>query len=102
MHQNSYSDPANNLGCSHRFTCGAVKCPEAAITSGRPPCHIEKFSRYQPSVETWYRRDWEDVNRITWREVFCLQESWIYMSYIIIITVFIFMAMILMKLLLNT
>ncbi len=102
MDQNIYSNPANNLGCSYRFTCGAVKCPEVAAASGKPSCHIEKFRRYQPSDETWYRKDWEDVNRITWREVFCLQESWIYVLYIIIIIVFIFMAMVLMRLLLRT
>lgn len=65
-----------------------------------PQCHIDKFKRYQPESEFWYRRNWEEVNRITWREVFCLHESWIYLLYIVIISVFIFMSAILIKLLL--
>lgn len=100
MEQNIYS-PANNLGCRYRFTCGAVRCQKVTIAS-KPPCYIDKFSRYQPDNEApWYRRDWEDVNRITWREVFSLKESWIYSLLIIIITAFIFMVIILIYVLLK-
>lgn len=100
--QNIYSDPAHNLGCRYRFTCGAVRCPEVAGLSRPPSCHIDKFKRYQPDIESfWYNRNWEEINRITWREVLSLQESWIYTLLIIIITVFIFMMMVLIKLILK-
>ncbi|MCX9009890.1 MAG: hypothetical protein OIN66_02100 [Candidatus Methanoperedens sp.] len=101
MEPNIYSDPANNIRCSYRFTCGAKACPGISASPGMPSCHVDKFRRYQPESEFWCRRSWEEVNRITWREVFCLQESWIYTLLVIIITVFMFMAMILIKLLLK-
>lgn len=101
MEQNIYSDPAHNLGCRYRFTCGAVTCPKVEVTS-RPPCYIDKFKRYQPENETlWYNRSWEEVNRITWREVFSLQESWIYTLLLIIIVVFIVMLIIFIKVILK-
>lgn len=101
MEQNIYSDPAHNIRCSYRFTCGAPACPGTAALPGKPSCHVDKFKRYQPESEFWYRRSWEEVSRITWREVFCLQESWIYTLLIVIISVFMFMSMILIKLLLK-
>lgn len=101
MEQNIYSEPAHNMGCRYRFTCGAVKCPGIEVIS-KPPCYIDKFSRYQPVNEApWYQKDWEEVNRITWREVLSLQESWIYSLLIIIIVVFIFMVMLLIYVLLK-
>ena len=101
MEQNIYSDPAHNLDCSFRFTCGAARCPKEFFSSTRPSCYVDKFRRYQPENDVWYKRDWEDVNRITWREVFCLQESWIYTLLVVIIVVFIFMVTVLIKLLLK-
>ena len=101
MEQNIYSDPAHNLGCRYRFTCGAATCQKVEVTS-RPPCYVDKFKRYQPESIVWYQRDWEDINRITWREVFSLKESWIYTLITIIVVVFIFMVMVLIKLLLKT
>ncbi|MDP2767402.1 MAG: hypothetical protein Q8O41_08140 [Candidatus Methanoperedens sp.] len=101
MEQNIYSDLAHNLGCKYRFTCGAAACPKVEVTS-KPPCYIDKFSRYQPESIVCYQRDWEDINRITWREVFSLKESWIYTLITIIVVVFIFMVMVLIKLLLKT
>ncbi|HEY9245696.1 MAG TPA: hypothetical protein VIO11_02505 [Candidatus Methanoperedens sp.] len=96
-----YSRPAGNINCDFRFTCGAPVCPNP-VSSGRPPaCHIDRFKRYQPATEIWYRKDWEEANRITWKEVFSLQASWIYALLIIIILVFIFMSLILIKLLLG-
>jgi hypothetical protein len=101
MEQNIYLEPAHNMGCRYRFTCGAVKCLGVEVAS-KPPCYIDKFSRYQPVNEApWYQRDWEEVNRISWREVFSLQESWIYVLLIIIVSVFIFMVMILIYVLLE-
>lgn len=101
MEQNSYSDPAHNLGCRYRFTCGAVKCPDVEVTS-KPSCYVDKFNRYQPETQTlWHKKNWEEVNRITWREVFSLQESWIYALLLIIIVVFIFLVMILIYVLLK-
>ncbi len=101
MEQNIYSDPAHNLVCKYRFTCGAVKCSKVEVAS-RPKCYVDKFKRYQPDPETlWYNRNWEDVNRITWGEVFSLQESWIYTLLLIIIVVFIFMLMLLIKVILK-
>ncbi len=98
MEQSIYSDPAHNLGCSYRFTCAAARCPEAGVQSDMPACHIEKFIRYQPDNDEWYRRNWEEVNRITWVEVFSLKEAWVYILYIVIISVFMYMAMLLIKL----
>lgn len=89
--------PEHNLDCRYRFTCGTNECPEF-IASAKPPCYVDKFERYQP---VWYQRDWEDLNRITWREVFSLEESWIYILYIIIILAFIFMVMIFIKVMLK-
>jgi hypothetical protein len=105
MEQTIYSDPAHNLGCRYRFTCGAVRCPKVEVASeqaSKPPCYVDKFKRYQPDSETlWYYRGWDEVKRITWREVFSLQESWIYTLLLIIIVVFIFMAMLLIYVLLK-
>lgn len=102
MNENSYSDPPHNINCDYRFTCGALKCPEVKAVSTLPPCHVDKFKRYQPEADPrWYDRNWEEVNRITWREVFSLQENWIYVLLIIIIVVFIFMVMVLIRLLLK-
>jgi len=101
MGQNVYSDPEHNLNCSRRFTCGAAECPEM-VAAKNPPCHVEKFRRYQPENEPiWYYRSWEEVNRITWREVFSLQESWIFTLLTIVIVVFLFMAMVLIYVLLK-
>ncbi|HEY9206612.1 MAG TPA: hypothetical protein VIO58_11905 [Candidatus Methanoperedens sp.] len=101
MERHIYSEPAHNINCDFRFTCGAVRCPEIVPALKPPPCHIERFDRYQPPAEIWHRKDWEEVNRITWREVLSLQASWIYALLLIIIAVFIFMSMTLIKLLLN-
>jgi hypothetical protein len=98
MEENIYSDPAHNLNCSLRFTCGAMQCSKEFFSPERPSCYIEKFKRYQPE-NVWYNKSWEEVNRITWREVLGLQESWIYALLLIIIVVFIFMVMLLIKLL---
>ncbi len=92
MEQNIYSDPAHNLDCRLRFTCGASWCLNEFHTSKKPPCYIDKFKRYQPESDIWYRRNWEEVNRITWKEVFCFQESWIYTLLIIIMAVFLLRA----------
>jgi hypothetical protein len=103
MEQNTLSDPAHNLYCSYRFTCGSEKCPGLVAEAARPPCHVDKFKRYQPESDNcWYYRSWEEVNRITWREVFSFQESWIYALLLIIIIVFLFLSMTLVSLLLGT
>ncbi|MCE8422384.1 MAG: hypothetical protein J5U17_04620 [Candidatus Methanoperedens sp.] len=100
MEQQDYSDPAHNLRCDYRFTCGTLKCPDVKVFSEMPICHVDKFKRYQPETDSrWYDRNWKEVNRITWREVFCLRESWIYTLLLIIILVFAFMVMVLVKLL---
>ncbi|MBE0521660.1 MAG: hypothetical protein IBX39_05260 [Candidatus Methanoperedenaceae archaeon] len=97
-----YTDSAHRLNCSYRFNCGTNQCPESVDVSKKPPCHTEKFKRYQPEGKiVLYRRDWEEINQITWRDVFTLQESWIYTLIIIIVAAFLFMAMILVKLLIN-
>ncbi len=100
MGQNVYSNPGHNPGCDYRFTCAAAKCPEVMVASEKPACHVDKFMRYQPDNNTWYHKNWEEVNRITWVEVLSLKEAWVYLLYIIIITVFMFMAMVLIKLIL--
>jgi hypothetical protein len=93
-----YSDPAHNLGCSYHFTCAATQCPEVLESFETPLCHIEKFPRYQPENTPWHRKNWEDVKNITWIEVLSLNEAWLYVLYIIIIVVFSFMVMVLIKL----
>ena len=92
------TDPAHNLNCQRRFTCAAARCPDAYAILKDADCHIDRFGRYQPET-TWYRRDWGDVSKISWHEVFGLKEVWLYSLYIIIIAVFIFMAMMLVKVL---
>ncbi|MBU3966983.1 MAG: hypothetical protein KKG76_06390 [Euryarchaeota archaeon] len=99
MEQYVYKDPAHNLDCQRRFTCKAVKCPDSYDILRDQDCHVDKFSRYQPPGDIWYKKDWEDVNRITWREVFGLKEAWLYAIYIIIIAVFVFMALLFVKVL---
>ncbi len=99
MELNVHTEPAHNLECQKRFTCGAVKCPDSYDILIDHKCHVDRFSRYQPSGEVWYRRDWDDVKKITWWEVFGLEEAWLYTLYIIIIAVFIFMALLLAKVL---
>ena len=94
-----FRDPANNLDCQRRFTCKAVKCPDSYDMLREHECHVDKFSRYQPANDVWYRRDWEEVNRITWWEVFGLRETWLYSLYIVIIAVFVFMALLFVKVL---
>lgn len=99
MEQNIYSDPAHNMGCSHRFTCGAGRCPQNVRY---PSCYIDKFKRYQPGNEIlWYERDWEEINRITWNEVLSLKESWIYTLILITVIVFIFMLILFIKIILQ-
>ena len=99
MVQNIFSNPAHNLNCNYRFTCAAAQCPEYANALNQPSCHVDKFRRYQPGNDR-YHRNWEQVNRIAWREVFGFQETWMYILYIIIISVFMFMVMLLIKVLL--
>ncbi len=94
-----YAVPANNLNCQMRFTCGAVKCPDSYDILKDRKCHVDRFKRYQPSSEVWYRKEWDDVKKITWWEVFGLKESWLYILYIIIIVIFIFMVILLAKVL---
>ena len=97
-----YTEPAHNPYCSYRFSCGTKQCPESVDFSKKPSCYTKKFNRYQPEGETaWHNRDWEDINQITWMEVFTLQETWIYILIIIVVAAFLLMSMILTKLLLN-
>lgn len=100
MEQTVYSEPSHNLACQKRFTCGALKCPDSYELLRDRDCYIDRFSRYQPSGGAWYRKDWEDVRKITWWEVFALKEKWLYIIYIIIIIVLVFMLMLLAKVLL--
>ncbi len=99
MEQFVFTDPAHNMECQKRFTCKAVKCPDSYDILRDYECHVDKFNRYQPSSDLWYRRDWEEVNRITWWEVFGLRETWLYSLYIIIIAVFVFMVLLFVKVL---
>ena len=97
-----YTAPARNMNCSYRFNCGTKECPESVVLSKKPPCFTEKFQRYQPEgKKVLHRRDWEDINQITWREVFTLNESWIYILIIIVVAAFLLMSMILIKLMLK-
>lgn len=99
--EQTYLDPAHNLNCRYRFTCAAAECPSTAVTS-RPSCYIDRFKRYQPENDiVWYQRNWEDINRITWKEVFSLEESWIYTLLLITIIVLIFMLMLFIKVILE-
>ncbi len=91
-------DPEHNLDCRYRFTCGANECPDFLTAPAKPPCYVDKFGRYQP---VWHHRSWEEINSITWKEVFNLKEAWIYALYIIIISVFIFMVMLFVKVVLK-
>ena len=93
-----YSDPGHNIGCSYHFTCAATQCPEIKDIFEKPSCHVEKFPRYQPESDIWHQKSWEEVNKITWIEMFSLHEVWLYILYIIIIIVFSFMVMVLIKL----
>lgn len=86
--------PEHNIACRYRFTCGAKSCPGIEVTGKKPECYVDKFERYQPEI-VWHHRDWEEINRITWRDVLSLKESWIYSLIIIIVAVFIFLLMIL-------
>ncbi len=99
MEQQIHIDPVHNLNCQRRFTCGAAQCPDIYAILKDPGCHVDRFKRYQPE-SIWYRRDWENVRKITWIEVFGFKEGWLYILYVIIITVFIFMALMLVKVLL--
>jgi len=80
----------------------AKVCPEIIQSRTLPECHTDQFNIYQPAGEeiNWYHRDWEDVHRITWREVFSLQESWIYVLLLIIIVMFIFLVALFIRVLL--
>jgi hypothetical protein len=93
-----YTDSAHKLNCSYRFNCGTKQCPDSVDFSKKPPCYTEKFKRYQPEgKKVLHRRDWEDIKQITWMEVFTFQESWIYALIIIIVSAFLLMSMILIK-----
>jgi hypothetical protein len=100
MEQNVYSNPAHNLECQKRFTCGAVQCPDSYDIFRDKKCYVDRFKRYQPGSDVWYRREWDDVKKITWWEVFGLKEAWLYILYIIITASFIFMLLLLAKVLL--
>ncbi len=95
-------DPPYNLNCRYRFNCGSEQCPEIVDFLKKPKCYTEKFKRYQPEgKKVLHRRDWEDINQITWMDVFTLHESWIYALIVIIVAAFLLMSMILIKLVLN-
>jgi len=99
MEQNIYSDPDHNINCSHRFTCGSVRCLQKVQY---PSCYIDKFKRYQPRDEIpLYEKDWNGIKRITWNEVLSLKESWIYALILIIVTVFLFMLILFIKIILQ-
>lgn len=100
MENNIFSSPANNLNCQMRFTCSAVKCPDSYEISRDHKCYVDRFKRYQPSSDVWYRRDWEDVKKITWWEMFGLKERWLFILYIIIIAVLILMVALFVKVML--
>jgi hypothetical protein len=99
MEQNLYSNPAHNLECQMRFTCSAVKCPDSYDILRNRKCYVERFKHYQPESDVWYRMEWDDVNKISWWQVFALKETWLYVLYIIIIAIFIFMLLLLAKVL---
>ena len=99
MEQNIYYDPSNNLNCQMRFTCSSIKCPDSYDILKDHKCHEDRFKRYQPSSDVWYRREWDDVKKITWWEVFGLKERWLFIIYIIIIAVLILMVALLAKVL---
>lgn len=95
-----FSDTAHNLSCTYRFACGNIQCPDLIDKMKPPACYIEKFSRYQPEPDkVWHQKSWEEVKRVTWRDVFSLRETWIYILLIVISVVFIFMVMIAIKVL---
>ena len=99
MEQNIYYDPSNNLNCQMRFTCSSIKCPDSYEKLIDNKCYVDRFKRYQPSSDVWYRREWDDVKKITWWEVFGLKERWLFIIYIIIIAVLILMVALLAKVL---
>jgi hypothetical protein len=97
MEQNSYSNPSQNLNCNYRFTCAAAECAKTRDFTEMPACHVERFKQYQP---VWHQRDWEDIKKITWVEVFSFKEIWVYLLYIVIIGAFLDMVLVFMKFLL--
>ena len=99
MEPNDFVNPAHNLNCQMRFNCKAEKCPDSYDQLIDHNCFVDRFKRYQPSSDIWYRRDWEDVNKITWWEMFGLKERWLFIIYIIIIAVLILMVALLAKVL---
>ena len=99
METNICSDPDNNFNCQMRFTCSAVQCPDPYELLKDHTCYVDRFKRYQPSSDVWYRKEWDDVKKITWWEVFGLKERWLFIIYIIIIAVLILMVALLAKVL---
>jgi hypothetical protein len=58
---------------------------------------VDRFKRYQPSSDVWYRKEWTDVKKITWWEMFGLKERWLFILYLIIIAILILMIALLAK-----
>ncbi|HIH45373.1 MAG TPA: hypothetical protein HA257_09995 [Candidatus Methanoperedenaceae archaeon] len=81
--------PENNIYCQHRFTCAANQCDVRYRASlSRPPCHMPG----EAYAARWHERDWDELDRITWNDMFSLRESWLYALYLLVIAVFMFFA----------
>lgn len=85
----------HRLDCEYRFSCRAEECPDNVEYGGsRPGCFVS------PRGREVLERDWEDINSITWRQVFTLEEAWVYALLTIVIAVFLFYVIVLVRLLL--
>jgi hypothetical protein len=94
MGQNIYSDPAHNIACGRRFTCGKARCPADKIVSKQLQCYVEKFSRYQPDSDTsdsdiWHKKEWKEINAISWGNIFSFENPMISILFIIFLFLFI-------------
>lgn len=93
-------ETAHRISCNYRFTCDRKVCPKQVIFQAgqKPGCYVEKYTGYEPPNEAWHGKSLQDLNKITYRDVFSFKESWIYLLILILIGLFIYYSSILIKL----
>lgn len=85
---------SKNPLCVFRFTCASEVCSRGDEITSMPECYTGSLEK-----PCWYEQDWREVNSITWREVFSLEELWVYLLLLIVIGVFLFYVFTLLRIL---
>ena len=95
VHSQAFSYTTRPIFCKKRFVCGSFKCPDEKHLSKFPegsnfPCFIEKnFQNQNKGISFEYiRKEWNEANKITWRDVICFEDRWFSILYIVLVSLF--------------